>query len=183
VTGGRNQFIFAYGSLAGADGSPVRRMPGYRRVLGVAMDNRLDIPGYKFYRRPDGSRPAVHVAFADLIAAPGGPPVNGVCRRVERAELVALDARERNYDRVDVSDRLEDPPGRTWAYEGSAAGRERLARGKASGDAVVAAAYLEVVEAAFLQALGPAEWEAFRRSTDFGGVPVQVLQRVDLRGG
>jgi hypothetical protein len=152
------------------------RLRGVRRVLGVAMDNTVDLPGYKFYRDPrDGSRPAVMVAFADLVAAPGGAPaVNGVL--VAAPDLEALDRRERNYDRIDVTDRLDDPPaGRVWAYFGSAAGRARFA----AGPAVVARGYVEAVQAGF-RALGPEEHRAFLESTDFGGVPVMALERVDL---
>ena len=143
------------------------------------MDNRLDLPGYKYYRRPDGSRPAVQVAFADIIPEPGGPSVNGVCAPVEPAALAALDARERNYDRIDVTDRLEDPPGRTWAYTGSIAGRARLARGMALRTAVVARGYLALVEAGF-RALGAEEWAAFRDSSALDSLPVHDLERVDL---
>ena len=159
--------------MAEVDGAVVRRLPGFTRVLGVAMDNRVDLPGYKYYRDPrDGSRPAVMVAFADLAETPAGV-VNGVCRPAP--DLAALDARERNYDRVDVTGRIEDPPGRVWAYVGSAAGRARFAQ----GPAVVARGYVEAVQAGF-RALGPAEHRAFLESTDFGGVPVVALERVEL---
>ena len=174
-------FVFGYGSLVARAGGTVARVAGLRRVLGVAMDNSVDIPGYKLFRDPaDGTRPAVFVAFADLVEAPAGaPPVNGVCVPVDARGLAALDARERNYDRVDVTARVEDPPGRVWAYLGSADGRERFARGAAGGRVVVARAYVEAVQAAF-RALGPAEHRAFLASTDFGGVPVWALERVDL---
>jgi hypothetical protein len=143
------------------------------------MDNTVDRPGYKFFRDPrDGSRPAVFVAFADLEPAPGGE-VNGVCVPVASGALGALDARERNYERVDVSDLVPDPPGRVWAYLGSPAGRERLARGVAAGRAVVVRGYVEGVQAGF-RSLGPAEHAAFVSSTDFGGLPVVALERVDL---
>jgi hypothetical protein len=176
VTGGPSSYIFGYGSLVVA-GGVVRRLQGARRVLGVAMDNRIDLPGYKWYRDPrDGSRPEVFVAFADLADAPG--EVNGVCLPAP-ADLAPLDARERNYTRVDVTDRLDDPPGRTWAYLGSAAGRERFARGVEAGRVVVVRGYVEAVHAGF-RALGAAEHRAFVASTDFGGVPVAALERVDL---
>ena len=166
--------MFAYGSLAAdSAGGVVRRLPGHRRVLGVAMDNTVDLPGYKRYLDArDGSRPAVMVAFADLVPAEEGE-VNGVC--VRAPDLAALDARERNYDRVDVTGRLEDPPGRVWAYVGSAAGRARFAQ----GPTVVARAYLDAVQGAFRR-LGPAEHRAFLASTDFDGVPVVGLERVEL---
>jgi len=175
--------VFGYGSLvAGDPGHPeVRRLAGVRRTLGVAMDNAVDLPGYKWWRDPrDGSRPAVMVAFADLTEAEAGaPPVNGVC--VATGDLATLDARERNYERVEVTGRVDDPPGRVWAYLGSAAGRERFAHGAAGGRLVVPRSYVEGVQAGF-RALGPDEHAAFLASTDFGGVFVAALERVDLPG-
>src|ERR687894_1532691 len=41
------QFVFGYGSLAAGFAGRRARLHGHRRVWGVAMDNRLDIPGYK----------------------------------------------------------------------------------------------------------------------------------------
>ena len=174
------ELVFGYGSLVGAagpDGAPPRlaRLPGHRRELGVAMDNTVDLPGYKWYRDPrDGSRPAVHVAFADLVTAPGGGAVNGVL--LPTADLAALDARERNYERVEVTTEAGE---RAWTYVGSAAGRARFADGRAAGTLVVARAYVEAIQAGF-RALGPEEHAAFLASSDLGGVPVVALERVEL---
>jgi len=175
-----SDLVFGYGSLVGvAPGAPIARLPGFARRLGVAMDNAVDLPGYKYFvRADDGTRPAVHVAFADLVEA-GRSTVNGVL--LAAPDLAALDARERNYDRVEVSDRIEvAPPGaRVWAYVGSPEGRERFARGRAAGTLAVARAYVEAIRAGF-RSLGPDEHRAFLESTDLGGVPVMALDRVDL---
>src|SRR4051794_12091362 len=112
--------VFAYGSLAGdlAAGAPPAVLRRHRRVWGVAMDNARTIPGYKLYRSRDGSRPDVCVAFLDVDPAAGGR-VDGVLRAVRPGDLEALDRRERQYDRVDVTDAVEDPPpGRVFAYVG-----------------------------------------------------------------
>jgi hypothetical protein len=159
----------------------VAELPGFTRVWGVAMDNRRDLPGYKYYTRPGGCRPAVHVAFLDLLeiepAAAGAPgPANGVCLPVDNAALARLDARERNYRRVDVSERLPGAPGRVWTYIGSVDGRERLARGRRLGTAVIDAGYLGVVRARF-RALGDAEFETARDSLRPGELPVVELVR------
>src|SRR4051794_25328348 len=74
------QYVFGYGSLA-ADlpGSHAAVLRGRRRGWGVAMDNAVDVPGYKHYRlRRDGSRPRVFVAFLDLFDDPAGATI-GVC--------------------------------------------------------------------------------------------------------
>jgi gamma-glutamylcyclotransferase (GGCT)/AIG2-like uncharacterized protein YtfP len=133
--------VFAYGSLAAAGGEP-RVLRDHRRGWGVAMDNRQTIPGYKFYVDAEsGDRPAVYVTFV-CIWPERGASVEGVLLEVDDAGLAALDQRERNYDRVDVSAHL-DGDGPVWAYVASADGRARFERGRREGTLVVARAYLE----------------------------------------
>ena len=193
------QYVFGYGSLTARPGpAPTRELKkhgfvadlaGLQRTWGVAMDNRRDLPGYTYYTNPGGGRPAVFVAYLDLVAAPGAPEaaVNGVCLPVNGALLEVLDRRERNYERVDVSDRLAagatggNGGVRVWAYLGSAAARERFAVGREAGTAVIDAGYVRTVEAGFA-ALGPAEHAACRPSLRPGGLPVLELTRHELPG-
>jgi hypothetical protein len=175
------QFVFGYGSLAGEHlRCPVARLRGWRRVWGVAMDNRVDVPGYKSYRlRADGSRPAVFVAFLD-IEPDRDAVVTGVCMPVAADELDALDRRERNYDRIDVTSQLDgSPPGRVWAYRGSDDGRARLHDGAATGRAVVSRDYLAGVLAA-VATLAPADVPAVERSPQLAGLAIVDLERVEL---
>ncbi len=165
------EFVFGYGSLTGDSGGKLARLRGHRRTWGVAMDNSVDIPGYKHYETPDGSRPDVRVCFLDLEPAQG-TTVNGVLVPVERPEQ--LDARERNYVRSDVTELIEGAEGRVWAYFGSPEGRRR----RHEGEAVISRAYLEGVEDGFRR-LGDAEHRAFRESTELGTLPVWDLKRVD----
>jgi Gamma-glutamyl cyclotransferase, AIG2-like len=169
------QFVFGYGSLAAAAGVGRRaRLRDHRRVWGVAMDNRVDISGYKSYRRAqDGSRPAVYVAFLDIVED-AGAAVDGVLLAVDDGVLRALDARERNYDRIDVTAAVAHAPGTVWSYRGSDAGRARLRAGLRAGSAVVDAAYLAAVQATF-SALGIDE-----DVRPGAGLPALSLQRVDL---
>jgi hypothetical protein len=176
--------VFGYASLV-VDGGPRARpavLSGYRVVWGVATDNRLAIPGYKMYlRRSDGARPAVYVAFLDLEPDRGGQ-VGGIVKPVTEEELAGLDARERNYDRIEVSGELQTDAaleGPVWAYRGSREGRERLRRGRDEGRAVVSRDYAEKVVAGF-RLLG--DEEQGRRLTTRGldRMPVWDLQRIDL---
>ena len=113
----------------------------HRRGWGVAMDNRRTIPGYKFYVDPaTGERPAVFVTFVCIWVEPGAS-VAGVVFEVDDDGLAALDRRERNYDRRDVSAHV-DGDGPVWAYLASDAGRSRFAAGRAAGIAVVSEEYL-----------------------------------------
>lgn len=181
--GDGHEWLFAYGSLVAArPHGAAATLAGLRRRWGVAMDNRRDLPGYKWYRLPDGRRPAAFVAFLDLRPATGGA-VNGRCLPVDAAALRRLDARERNYVRVDVTARIPAaPPGRVWAYVGSAAGRARLRHAVAGGRALIDRGYLIAVARAF-DRLGAAELAAFHASTDAppAGCAVAPLERVDLR--
>jgi hypothetical protein len=105
------------------------------------MDNRRTIRGYKYYvDAATGERPAVYVAFMCIWPEPGAN-VDGVLLGVDDAGLAALDRRERNYDRRDVSSHV-DVDGPVWAYVASDAGRRRLATGRAAGTAVVSEEYL-----------------------------------------
>jgi hypothetical protein len=142
------------------------------------MDNAVTIPGYKCFVAPDGSRPDVCVAFLDIAEAPGAW-VTGACIPVGPADLAALDARERNYVRVEVTGAVTPAAGRTWAYVGREDARRRCARAIAEGRCAVADEYLAAVEAGF-RALGDAEWERFAASAGGERPPVRALRRVDL---
>lgn len=172
------EHVFGYGSLVAGEHASAVVLHGYRRCYGVAMDNLADLPGYKCFLAPDGSRPPVFVAFLDIVAD-ARAQVTGVCTPVDADGLRALDRRERNYERIDVTERLDHPPGRTWAYTGSAAGRERLRRGVEAGSAVISRDYLLAVEAGF-RALGPAALAAAAPSLRPGAIPVRALRRVEL---
>ena len=170
------QFVFGYGSLAGGGAGRPARLEGHRRIWGVAMDNRVEIPGYKVYVREDGSRPAVFVAFLDVAEQPGAA-VEGLLLEVDDEALRALDERERNYERVEVTAAVDGmADGSVWVYRGSAAGRDRLRRGMADGSAVVARAYLETVRAGYAAA-------RIDDRADPGELPVMDLERLDLPPG
>ena len=145
--------VFGYASLRALGGRPAR-LHGWRRVWGVAMDNRVAIPGYKRYLDPrTGEPPGVHVAFLDIVEDPDAS-VDGVL--LEAPSLEALDARERNYVRRGV----EVDGERAWTYVGSDDGRRRFAE----------AEHL-VVDAAYLELAGPVEAPPY---------PICALQRIEL---
>lgn len=185
------QFVFGYGSLTGRPGPvPTRELKehgfvadlaGLRRIWGVAMDNRRDLPGYKYYTDGDGRRPDAFVAYLDLVAAPDdtSATVNGLCLPVDDATLRQLDRRERNYERTDVSDRVAAGGARVWAYIGMAAARERLAEGRRTATAVIDAGYVRTVEAGFA-VLGDDELASVRASLAPGDLPVVELTRHEL---
>jgi cation transport regulator ChaC len=169
------EFVFGYGSLSAEPGALVPcRLHGWRRGWTVAMDNRRTIPGYKYWVSPaDGSRPPLTVCSLDVAPAAGAVVAGAALPVPDAAVWAALDVRERNYTRVEVTDALDaDVGGRVWTYVGRDAARERAAAGRAAGEAVVARPYLETVRAG-LAALGLPEVEA-------PDVPVVDLRRVDV---
>ena len=183
-----HQFVFGYGSLAtlpeGVAASRTRGPGGFvcdlrahRRQWGVAMDNRRDLPGYKHYTDAAGRRPPVFVCFLDIVADPACT-VNGLCVPVDAARLAALDARERNYERLDVSELVDADGARVWAYMGRPPARLRMRRAAAAGRAVIDAGYLDAVAGGF-RALGGGEYEACAPSLAPGAIPVVSLTRHD----
>ena len=168
-------WLFTYGSLLPAGEARPCDLTGWRRSWGVAMDNAVDLPGYKHFVTPEGERPALMVAFLS-IAPQAGATVNGVALPVAEDELPGLDDRERNYARVDVTEAV-DPrlDGRVWAYAGLDAARERLARGLREGRAAIASSYHERVVAGF-EGLG--QRERFERLTAPTPAPIVDLEVV-----
>lgn len=176
--------VFGYASLVAAPAVARATLRGHRRVWGVAMDNAVAVPGYKVYALPDGSRPALAVAFLDLEEADAGAEVDGALLAVDAAGLAALDARERQYERIDVRALVDPAPGGpVWTYVGRAPGRARVAAGRA-GRAPVAIqrSYAELVERAFA-GLGPDALARYRASTEAPPFPVLELTRIDLPAG
>lgn len=139
-------FVFVYGSLVGLEDAGPCLLRDHACGWDVAMDNHETIPGYKYYVDLEtGERPPVYVVYLAIRPQPGHS-VAGATLAADAAMLAALDRRERNYDRRDVTGLVEpDPGGRVWAYVGSAAGRARCAAGRAAGTAVVTQEYLALV--------------------------------------
>jgi hypothetical protein len=174
-------WVFAYGSLlpAGSTALPPEARPcslaGWQRSWGVAMDNGVDLPGYKHFVTPAGERPELMVAFLS-IAPRAGATVNGVALPVAADELPGLDDRERNYRRVEVGEHVDAAlSGRVWTYAALDAACERLARGRREGRLAIASSYHERVLAGF-DALG--ERERFDRLTAPMPAPVIALEVV-----
>lgn len=175
-----SEWVFGYASLVALPEAVPAVLRGWRRVWGVAMDNAVAVPGYKVYEKPDGSRPACAVAFLDL-ERDDACEVDGALIPADGEALRALDARERQYRRIEVTDMMASPPGgRVWTYAGRGPGRARVAAGRA-GDAtvVVQRAYAELVERAFA-ARGDEALARYRASTEPPPFPVVELARVDL---
>jgi cation transport regulator ChaC len=174
-------WVFAYGSLLPAghaalpEGAVAVDLHGWQRSWSVAMDNSVDLPNYKHYVAPDGGRPALMVCYLNIEERPGAV-VNGVALRVGADELPALDARERNYDRRDVTGQFNVTlGGRVWAYVGRRSGRARARRGRRERRLAIASSYHERVLAGFDLLR---QRRRFELLTQPAGVPVADLSLV-----
>lgn len=182
--------VFGYASLVGlraaysGDGGEAPqpgRLYGFRRRWGVAMNNWEGEEGGKhFLDAATGGRPRIRVAYLDIYPQPGSL-LNGLALPVDPERLAALDAREANYERIEVTRAFEPPLlGRVFTYLGLPAARERCRQGAAAGDLVVSSAYVSAVRHAF-KGLAPDALEEFDRTTDPCPFPERDLRVVDGR--
>lgn len=184
-------YVFGYGSLVElstplliekvAHHPIVGRLQGYRRFWGVAMNNWDAAPTAKHWVDPkSGEKPRLRVAYVDIEEQPGGT-VNGLAVPVDASRLKALDAREGNYERIEVSGAFRPAaPGRVFAYRGLEVARERCRQGEADGDVCLSSEYLDQVRRAFA-ALGADALAEFEATTESPGFPVQELRKVPAR--
>ena len=139
TTARRHEYVFGYGSLMHdwlSEEYLVANITGYRRDWEATMDNATDIAGYKYYVDESGSRDKIrYVSFLNVSRqiTPYGT-VTGLLKKVCPAQLSGLDARERNYVRIDVTQAVavigrakgqRPAPRRIWTYTASDAARKR----------------------------------------------------------
>ena len=172
-------YVFGYASLVAledADALP-GRLRGFRRRWGVAMNNWEGGEEVKHWLdRETGERPHIRVAYLDIYEQ-ADSAVNGLALPVDRERLRALDARELNYERVEVTDAFEPAvDGRVFTYVGLDAARERCRRGAEDGDICVSAEYIGGVRRAF-EDLAPGALGEFDRTTDPLAFPEKDLLR------
>jgi len=173
-------YVFGYASLVAikdAEAVP-GRLRGFRRHWGVAMNNWEGGEGVKHWLdRETGERPRIRVAYLDIYEH-SGSVVNGLALPVDRERLEALDEREINYQRVEVTEAFEGTaPGCVFTYIGLDVARERCRRGVAEGNAFVSRDYAAGVRRAF-ECLGPDAVAEFDRTTDPCPFPERDLRMI-----
>ena len=198
------QFVFFYGSAVDLEsasrtlGRPVQdaryhygSLSNMVRAWDVALDSGVDIPGYKFYRHPDGTRYNGYVAFVNIRPFDGPQWTNGIFIECTEAEIARFDVRERSYVRTDVRDRVlrEDTPrgikgvdlgsGPVWTYIGSDEAKARFKAGKRQQRLVVHRGYYDMIHRAF-RSLGDAQYSQFLVSTEEVAHLCEDLERVDI---
>jgi len=181
------QYIFGYGSLVDRGDLALYlgeekpqyefvKFKGLKRDWSVAMDNRADVPNYKYYVNAAQERVDKYIAFLNVSFDPNAE-INGVIFPVDEAKLPELDARERNYRRVEISHLSQSVhQGRVWTYMAKESSRQRFMEGLAQDKVVIQKAYIDFVLAAF-RAVGYHFLFDFIKSTDFHHLPVLDLKR------
>jgi hypothetical protein len=185
-------YVFGYGSLVELSTplwigevahQPIAgRLHGFRRSWGVAMNNWDAAVTAKHWVDPgSGEKLQIRVAYLD-IEARRGATVNGLAVPVDESRLAALDAREGNYERFEVSRAFRPvAPGPVFVYRGLEAARERRRQGAAGGDVYISSEYLDQVQRAF-SALGPDALAEFEQTTGPLPFPVKDLKRIPAAG-
>lgn len=128
---------------------------------------------------PDVDRIDVVVALG--VTEVDGACMNGIVTLVHPDELIRLAARERNYDRVDVTDGvrlLEDGPdvGRVVTYVPRQVALDIYLDGRDRGRAGIERRYWNLVDGAF-DALLPGQGDRYRATTPPPDVPVVDANR------
>ena len=153
-------YVFGYGSLVALRTPLVVegviypavpcRLRGFGRGWGVAMNNWEAAPGKKHYvDRASRRAPRVRIAFLDLEQQ-AGAAVNGLAIPVDAAQLADFDAREVNYERIEVSAALEPRlPGCVFVYRGTKEARARRHDDESGTEICVSGGYVAAVRRAF----------------------------------
>ncbi|MDJ0536965.1 MAG: gamma-glutamylcyclotransferase family protein [Xenococcaceae cyanobacterium MO_207.B15] len=183
-------FVFGYGSLMnvenlqkylGRDLTPVSDfifcgLRDFHRCWNIAMDNRMDLPDYKYYiDAKTGNRPEGFVTFLN-IRPYKTKTITGILFRVSHEELDNLDRRERNYQRIDVTHQINTPiRGKAWVYQGLDQAEQRYQKGLEQNNAMIAQDYFDSVHNAYFL-LGKKAFSHYAETTDKPRVPILNLK-------
>lgn len=192
----QSNFVFGYGSLVNLTNlqTYLKRnlvpvldyvicgLKGFNRCWNVAMDNRIDLPNYKYYiHRETGNRIDGFVTFLN-ISPYQNKTITGILFRVGDRELNNLDRRERNYQRIDVTNMIDIPiQGKAWTYIGLEQAKKRYQVGLEQKKAIIAQNYLNSVRDAYLS-LGSHAFTNYIATTEQPTIPLLNLERCKVIG-
>lgn len=189
-----DHYIFGYGSLVNQEAlhqflgrkcetgeAKLCQLNGFRRCWNVAMDNCIDLPAYKYYLdEATGERPYIFVTFLNITPSKYSF-ITGVLFQVNEEELKQIDLRERNYQRIEVTDYLTSllRESKVWAYIGTTEAEKRYQQGLKTGTAYISEEYYHFVNDCFY-CYGQAAAQAYIDSTDAPEVPLRKLKRIEI---
>ena len=141
------------------------------------MDNRLNVPGYKYYvDKYSGDRPNGFVTFLNIRPC-HGTAITGIVFDVFEQELERLDQRERNYRKVDVTHMLDGPvTGNVYAYVGRNESEQRYHQGLKLNSVMIAQEYYDLVYGAY-QSLGTKALADYLNTTESPQIPIVALEK------
>lgn len=187
----QSNFVFGYGSLVNwnnlqqylgrklTPGSDfvICGLKNFHRCWNIAMDNRLDLPNYKYYiEEKTGNRFNGFVTFLN-IRFDQDKTIIGVLFRVSEPELENLDQRERNYQRIDITQQINRTiQGKAWVYQGLESARIRYHEGLVKRNVVISQKYFDLVNDAYFL-LGNYAFSNYIATTDKLEVPTVDLKR------
>jgi len=185
-----SNFVFGYGSLVDVENLQkyLNRslsdsfdfvfcyLKGYRRCWNIAMDNRIDLPNYKYYvDKKTGNRPEGFVAFLNIRPHKGNNII-GILFGASEKDLQGLDKRGRNYRRMDITNLIETPvDGKAWVYIGLDEAEKRYQEGLIKDNVIVSQSYFNSVYNAYLS-LGEEVLSNYIATTDVLEVPILDLE-------
>ncbi|MFO0781798.1 MAG: gamma-glutamylcyclotransferase family protein [Candidatus Saccharimonadales bacterium] len=172
-------YIFGYGSLVSATdvertlGHPPESLtetvvPGWVRDWSIILDNTSTIRRYETV--PDRTVPKFVVILNLHLPRDGEVATNpnGVLFPVTDDEMRKMDERENHYQRVDITDYVDNKPqGHVYAYVGM---EKYIATPALRKQSILPGSYRELVEKGFLS-FGDASLQKFRISTIAPDVP------------
>ena len=186
----QSNFIFGYGSLVNVKNLEqylkrelkpnsdytICNLKNFQRCWNVAMDNQIDLPKYKYYRnRNTKERLDSFVTFLNIRRDPN-QTISGILFRISDTELENLDLRERNYNRIEITDQLSiKVQGNAWTYIGLQEAEQRYQKGLSKGNAMISRSYFNSVHNAYFL-LGSEEYANYIATTDKPTVPIVNLE-------
>ncbi len=191
-----DNFVFGYGSLMNLDklkkylgrdltfelDFKICGLRNFRRCWNIAMDNSLNLPNYKYYIEVEtGNRPESFITFIN-IRPNQGKAISGILFRVSHQDLKKLDRRERNYQRIDVTKRIEEQvEGKVWTYIGLKEAEQRYEQGLKQNKGMIAQDYIDSIHYAY-GSWGQEIWSNYVATTDRPKVPTLNLKRYQVKG-
>ena len=189
-----SHLVFGYGSLMnlarlqqylGRDLTPgldyrFCSLKNFQRCWNVAMDNRVDLPGYKYYVDCNtGNRFDGFVTFIN-VRPQRNQRIMGILFAVGDRELANLDRRERNYQRINVTNNVDiEVQSPIWTYIGLEQAEKRYQQGLKQSNGTISQAYWNSIHQAYLS-LGKKAFANYIRTTDCPEIPVRDLEMLPV---
>ena len=189
----KTHYVFGYGSLVNVDlleqflnrkinpcDWKLCNLNGFRRIWNIAMDNYLNLSGYKYYiDSKTGRRLKIYVVFLNIYQVKQ-ELVNGIIFKVTSSELKKIDKRERNYERININKFLDlNLTQPCWTYIGLKEAEIRYKRGLELNTAFININYYNNVINAF-SSHGIGFLYRFKRSTANFEVPFINLRPITI---